>query len=46
MPSADMSIWQSSYHDHIIRDRRDYDDIWRYIDENPAKWNEDEFFCE
>ena len=32
------SIWQRSYHDHIIRNEADYRRIWRYIDENPAKW--------
>ncbi len=37
-------LWQKSFYDHIIRDKHDYDAIWRYIDENPAKWNEDEFF--
>ena len=32
------SLWQSSYHDHIIRDEEDYQRRWRYIDENPIKW--------
>ena len=41
---AGISFWQKLFYDHIIRDRCDYDAIWRYIDENPAKWNEDEFF--
>ena len=38
-------IWQKSYHDHIIRDEADYLRIWQYIDENPAKWAEDEYYC-
>jgi len=38
------SIWQKSYYDHIIRDEADYMAIWRYIDDNPAKWQEDEYF--
>lgn len=32
------SVWQRSFHDHIIRDDDDYRLHWRYIDENPKKW--------
>jgi len=38
------SFWQRSYHDHIIRDEKDYQRIWQYIDENPVKWAEDCYF--
>ena len=31
-------LFQRSYHDHIIRDDIDYQQIWQYIDENPTKW--------
>jgi len=31
-------IWQRSYYDHIIRNQEDYNDIWEYIENNPAKW--------
>ncbi len=34
-------IWQKGYHDHIIRDERDYERRWRYIDDNPRRWEED-----
>lgn len=46
--AAGRSLWQSSYYDHIIRDEADYLDHWRYIEENPARWAEDEYFinCE
>ncbi len=37
-------IWQRSFHDHIIRDEKDYQKIWQYIDTNPTKWNEDCFY--
>jgi len=37
-------FWQRSYHDHIIRNESDYQRIWQYIDENPAKWAEDRYF--
>ena len=38
------SIWQRSYHDHIIRNEEDYNAILRYIQENPAKWCEDRYY--
>ena len=37
-------IWQRSYHDHIIRDEKDYHKIWEYIDTNPLKWELDCFY--
>ena len=37
-------IWQRSYHDHIIRDEKDYIKIWKYIDTNPERWEEDCFY--
>ena len=39
-----LSIWQRSYHDHIIRNEEDYLRIWQYIDENPVKWADDKYF--
>ena len=40
------SIWQKSFHDHIIRNEKDYLRIWQYIEENPLKWEEDCYFAE
>jgi len=37
------SIWQTSFHDHIIRNESDYLRIWKYIEENPILWAEDCF---
>ncbi len=37
-------IWQRSYHDHIIRDEKDYQKIWEYINTNPLKWELDSFY--
>ena len=37
-------LWQRSFYDHIIRNEQDYLEIWQYIDNNPAKWEEDEFY--
>lgn len=37
-------IWQRSYHDHIIRNEKDYQRIWEYIDTNVMRWKEDCFY--
>ena len=37
-------IWQRSFHDHVIRDQGDYDDIYRYIENNPLQWEQDELY--
>ncbi|MDR1735687.1 MAG: hypothetical protein LBR85_02310, partial [Oscillospiraceae bacterium] len=39
-------IWQSRFHDHIIRNKAEYQRICQYIDENPAKWQEDRYFVQ
>ena len=31
-------IFQRSYYDHVVRNQRDYDEIWQYIENNPRKW--------
>ena len=31
-------IWQKSFYDHGIRNQRDYDEIWEYIENNPLKY--------
>jgi len=40
------SIFQRSYYDHIIRNEKDYERICEYIDTNPMKWREDEYYAE
>ena len=37
-------VWQRSYHDHIIRGKKDYEEIWMYIDTNVQRWKEDCFY--
>ena len=37
-------IWQKSFYDHIIRDEKDYLRIWEYIENNPEKWTEDQYY--
>ncbi len=38
------SMWQKSYHDHVIRNEDEYRRIWQYIDENPARWQDDCYY--
>lgn len=37
-------LFQRSFYDHMIRCESSYLEIARYIDENPAKWMQDEFY--
>ena len=40
------TIFQRSFHDHVIRNRDDYRNIWKYINNNPANWAKDCFYTE
>ena len=42
-PEFEGKLWQRSFHDHIIRDERDLNNIRHYIATNPARWHEDRF---
>ena len=37
-------LWQRNYHDRIIRNERAYQNIAKYIRNNPATWWDDRFF--
>jgi REP element-mobilizing transposase RayT len=39
---AGTPIWQRNYYERIIRNEKEMDAIWRYIEANPANWMEDE----
>ena len=41
-----VSIFQRSFHDHIIRGEQDYRKIWEYIDTNVIRWQNDCFYTE
>ena len=41
-----LDVWQTSFHDHVIRDQHGYTQIWNYIDSNRQKWQEDCYFAE
>ncbi|MDQ2179922.1 transposase [Marinifilum sp. D714] len=36
--------WQSRFHDHVVRDQKDYDRIQEYIINNPTNWTTDKMF--
>ena len=38
------SVWQKSFHDHIIRNENDYRRVAEYIENNPQRWTEDCFY--
>ena len=39
-------LFQTSFYEHIIRDREDYEEIVKYIHENPTRWHYDELYAE
>ena len=39
-------LWQRSYYEHVIRNEADYREVWAYIDGNPGKWTEDDYFAD
>jgi putative transposase len=39
---AGTPVWQRNYYEHILRNEREMEAIWRYIEANPANWAEDE----
>ena len=40
------NIWQARAHDHVIRNREDYEEHLRYIYNNPLQWCYDELYSE
>ena len=41
-----VSIWQKLFYDHVVRNRDDYNEIYKYIYENPIRWYYDELYTE
>ena len=41
---SDKQLFQSSFHDHIIRSEKDYRKIWEYINSNSERWTKDCFY--
>jgi REP element-mobilizing transposase RayT len=41
-----LPVWQTRFHDRIIRDNNEYQRIVDYIDCNPDRWEDDKFYNE
>ena len=39
-------VFQRSFYDHVVRNRDDYNEILKYIRENPLRWQYDKLFSE
>jgi len=37
-------LWQKGFHDRVIRDQRDYERVWEYIENNLHNWLDDEYY--
>ncbi len=37
-------LWQDSFYESVLQSDKAYRDAWDYIDINPAKWAEDEYY--
>ena len=44
MPPFEKAVWQTGFYESVIRGQEHYLRTWQYIDENPARWPEDEYF--
>jgi REP element-mobilizing transposase RayT len=44
--SPNISVWQRSFHDRVIRCQAEYEKVWSYIDTNPQRWSKDCFYIE
>ena len=42
----DLTVWQRSFHDHIIRNDMQFQKIWEYIENNPLQWELDCYYSE
>jgi len=40
------TVWQKSFYDRIIRNEKEYLQIYNYIETNPLKWEEDCYYVE
>jgi len=39
-----VKLWQRNYYEHIIRDEQSYENISKYIVNNPINWQKDKFY--
>ena len=45
MHTKNETMWQRNYYEHIIRNEKEYYKICEYIQNNPLKWEEDQYNC-
>ena len=43
--AGEITVWQRSFYDEIIRSEIAYQKLWSYIHTNPQNWSSDELFC-
>ena len=43
-PVFNKRLWQRNYYDRVIRNEQEYEKIYEYIETNPLKWEEDEYY--
>ncbi|HWS42528.1 MAG TPA: transposase [Pseudoflavonifractor sp.] len=39
-------IWQDSFYEHTIRDEASYRKHLQYMENNPVRWAEDDYYCQ
>src|SRR5690606_36301472 len=44
LAASDARIWQSRYHDHIVRNEPELNRIRAYVETNPSRWDSDTFY--
>ena len=44
--NPDFCVWQRGFYDHVVRNEKDYEEIYEYISNNPLKWQLDKYYCE
>ena len=40
------SAFQKSFHDHVIKNEKEYENIWNYVENNAERWRVDCFYRE
>lgn len=39
-------VFRRSFYDHVVRNRNDYNEIYKYIEQNPLRWQLDKLYAE
>ena len=39
-----LQLWQRGYYERIVRNEADYHAVWDYIEMNPRRWSDDEYY--